>query len=111
MLTAAHCVCFMQHSVAAKKCIVQPFIEEVVLGDHNQLEVDDGEIYIRVSSIIAHEKSFTGNLILISLMVNSEFLWLRLTIDILLLLFCSGWSSNDKLRHRRNSFRKGGCTK
>ena len=56
----------MQHSVAAKKCIVQPFIEEVVLGDHNQLEVDDGEIYIKVSSIIAHEKSFTGNLILIS---------------------------------------------
>ena len=73
MLTAAHCVCFMQHSVAAKKCIVQPFIEEVVLGDHNQLEVDDGEIYIKVSSIIAHEKSFTGNLILISLMVNSDF--------------------------------------
>ena len=73
MLTAAHCVCFMQQSIAAKKCVVQPFIEEVVLGDHNQLEVDDGEIYIRVSSIIAHEKSFTGNLILISLMVNSEY--------------------------------------
>ena len=55
MLTAAHCVCLMQHSVAAKKCVVQPSIEEVILGDHNQLEVDDGEIKIKVSSIIAHE--------------------------------------------------------
>ena len=66
MLTAAHCVCLMQHSVAAKKCVVQPFIEEVIVGDHNQLEVDDEEIKIKVSSIIAHEKFFTGNLILIS---------------------------------------------
>ena len=66
MLTAAHCVCFMQQSVAAKKCIIQPFIEEVIVGDHNQLEVDDEQTKIKVSSIIAHEKFFTGNLILIS---------------------------------------------
>ena len=56
----------MQQSVAAKKCIIQPFIEEVIVGDHNQLEIEDGEMKIKVSSIIAHEKSFTGNLILIS---------------------------------------------
>ena len=56
----------MQHSVAAKKCVVQPFIEEVIVDDHNQLELDDEEIKIKVSSIIAHENFFTGNLILIS---------------------------------------------
>ena len=56
----------MQHSVAAKKCVVQPSIEEVIVGDHNQLEVDDGEMNIKVSSIIAHENFFTGNWILIS---------------------------------------------
>ena len=66
MLTAAHCVCFMQHSVAAKKCVVQPFIEEVIVGDHNQLEVDNGEMNIKISSIIAHEKSFTGKSIIMS---------------------------------------------
>ena len=66
VVTAAHCVCHTRASLHARECVLNGLVTGVIVGDHNQLKEDDGEMYIKPSSTIGHEKSFAGNLILIS---------------------------------------------
>ena len=69
VLTAAHCICSYQTSIT--KCvksvnignnITLEFVAGVVVGDHNRLQIDEGEKFIEKSETIVHEKFITGKL-------------------------------------------------
>ena len=69
VLTAAHCICYYQMSIT--KCvkgvnignnITLEFVVGVVVGDHNRLQIDEGEKFIEKSETIVHEKFVTGKL-------------------------------------------------
>ena len=69
VLTAAHCICNYQMSIT--KCvksvnignnITLEFVVGVVVGDHNRLQIDEGEKFIEKSETIVHEKFVTGKL-------------------------------------------------
>ena len=69
VLTAAHCICNIQMSIT--KCvksvnignnIILEFVVGVVVGDHNRLQIDEGEKFIEKSETIVHEKFVTGKL-------------------------------------------------
>ena len=54
VLTAAHCVwCHQDMPVTC--------VDWVVVGDHSQLKVDEGEKFIEASKIILHDKLKEGN--------------------------------------------------
>ena len=68
VVTAAHCVCFMGCRDCHTKCVTRKVernitsekVDGVVIGDHNRLEIDEGEKFIKKSQIIAHEKFTPG---------------------------------------------------
>ena len=70
VLTAAHCICDSQMSIS--KCvkslniivdnITLEYVVGVVVGDHNRLQIDEGEKFIEKSETIVHEKFVTGKL-------------------------------------------------
>ena len=68
VVTAAHCVCFMGCRDCHAKCVTRKVqrnttlekVDGVVVGDHNRLEIDEGEKFIKKSQIIAHEKFTPG---------------------------------------------------
>ena len=68
VVTAAHCVCFMTCRDCHTKCMTSKVegnitiekVDGVVVGDHNRLEIDEGEKFIKKSQIIAHEKFTPG---------------------------------------------------
>ena len=71
VVTAAHCVCLMGCRDCHTKCVTSKVegnitiekVDGVVVGDHNRLEIDKGEKFIKKSQIIAHEKFTTGKTI------------------------------------------------
>ena len=85
VLTAAHCVCIKPFDedyddgvdacsncpTKCTKCVTSKAeenitietVDGVVVGDHNRLEIDEGEKFIEKSHIIAHEKYTTGKTI------------------------------------------------
>ena len=66
VLTAAHCTCGEELSIS--RCVTKisfgnssvELVHGVVVGDHNQFEIDEGERFIEKSRIVAHEKFITG---------------------------------------------------
>ena len=69
VLTAAHCIC--DYEISTTKCvkslnignnITLETVVGVVVGDHNRLEIDEGEKFIEKSETIVHEKFMTGKL-------------------------------------------------
>ena len=69
VLTAAHCIC--EYTMSISKCvkslnignnITLEYVVGVVVGDHNRLEIEEGEKFIEKSETIVHEKFVTGKL-------------------------------------------------
>ena len=68
VLTAAHCIC--EHTMSISKCVKSVDIENitfeavvgVIVGDHNRLQIDEGEKFIEKSETLLHEKFITGKL-------------------------------------------------
>ena len=69
VVTAAHCVCLMGCRDCHTKCVTSKVegnitietVDGVVVGDHNRLEIDEGEKFIEASRIILHDKLKEGN--------------------------------------------------
>ena len=64
VLTAAHCVCI--NHLSSSKCVTSDVngehgIDGVVVGDHSQHQVDEGEKFIETSRVIVHGKYEKGN--------------------------------------------------
>ena len=69
VLTAAHCIC--EFSLSTTDCVKSSNIGNnitletvvgVVVGDHNKLQIDEGEKFIEKLETIVHEKFMAGKL-------------------------------------------------
>ena len=99
VLTAAHCV--WCHQDIPITCI-----DGVVVGDHSQLKVDEGEKFIEASRIILHDKLKEGNSSKMLLNINYYNLEMLVLTNMLPLLI----ARRHAIRHRCDSFEKSNCT-